>query len=274
MESFLSLENWFTLAMLVALQAVLGFDNLLYISLESKQVVKEKQAYVRRVGIGIAIALRIVLLFLLVRMIELFQAPFFSIELPGFIETEMNVHAFIVLIGGGFIMYTAIQEIYHLISVHDLHDQDKHKKTRSVAATIFWIVAMNAVFSFDSVLSSIALTDVFWVMAVAIVGSGVLMIVLADYVADFLDRNRMYQVLGLFILLLVGILLISEGGHLAHLKLFGYDIVPMAKSTFYFVLFVMVAVDVVQGRYQKKLLAERAHREAQIKKLAAQDPSV
>lgn len=77
MESLLSLENWFTLAMLVALQAVLGFDNLLYISLESKQVVKEKQAYVRRVGIGIAIALRIVLLFLLVRMIELFQAPFF-----------------------------------------------------------------------------------------------------------------------------------------------------------------------------------------------------
>ncbi len=111
---------------------------------------------------------------------------------------------------------------------------------------------MNAVFSFDSVLSSIALTDVFWVMAVAIVGSGILMIVLADYVADFLDRNRMYQVLGLFILLLVGILLISEGGHLAHLKLFGYEIVPMAKSTFYFVLFVMVAVDVVQGRYQKK----------------------
>ncbi|WP_424983586.1 TerC family protein [Maritalea sp. S77] len=274
MESFLSIENWFTLAMLIALQAVLGFDNLLYISLESKQVAKEKQAYVRRVGIGIAIVLRIVLLFLLVRMIELFQAPFFAIDLPGFIETEMNVHAFIVLIGGGFIMYTAIQEIYHLISVHDLHDQDKHKKTRSVGATIFWIVAMNAVFSFDSVLSSIALTNVFWVMAVAIIGSGILMIVLSDYVADFLDRNRMYQVLGLFILLLVGILLISEGGHLAHLILFGYEIVPMAKSTFYFVLFVMVAVDVVQSRYQKKLLAERAHREAQMKKMAANDPSV
>lgn len=50
----------------------------------------------------------------------------------------MNVHAFIVLVGGGFIMYTAIQEIYHLISVHDLNDQDKHKKTRSVAVTIFF----------------------------------------------------------------------------------------------------------------------------------------
>lgn len=274
MDGFLSIENWLTLAMLIALQAVLGFDNLLYISLESKRVAKEKQAYVRRMGIGIAIVLRIVLLFLLVRMIELFQAPFFAIDLPGFVETKMNVHAFIVLIGGGFIMYTAIQEIYHLISVHDLHDQDKHKKSRSVAATIFWIVAMNAVFSFDSVLSSIALTNVFWVMALAIICSGVLMIVLSDYVADFLDRNRMYQVLGLFILLLVGILLLSEGGHLAHLTLFGKEIVPMAKSTFYFVLFVMVAVDVVQSQYQKKLLAERAYREGQLKKIADNDPSV
>ncbi len=182
-----------------------------------------------------------------------------------FIETEMNVHAFIVLIGGGFIIYTAIQEIFHMISVHDLHGQHDDKRKRSVGMTIFWLVAMNLVFSFDSVLSSIALTDQFWVMAVAIVLSGIMMIVLSDYVSDFLQRNRMYQVLGLFILLLVGILLLSEGGHLAHLKLFGFAILPMAKSTFYFVLFVMVAVDVVQSRYQKKLMLERERREALIR---------
>lgn len=219
MESLFAIENWFTLLMLVALQAVLGFDNLLYISLESKRVEKSKQAFVRRMGIGMAIVLRIVLLGLLVQMIALFQEPFFSLHLPGFVETEMNIHAFIVLIGGGFIIYTAIQEIYHMISVHDLNHEGDGKRKRSVAVTIFWLVAMNMVFSFDSVLSSIALTEVFWVMAVAIIISGILMIVLSDYVADFLDRNRMYQVLGLFILLLVGILLLSEGGHLAHLKL-------------------------------------------------------
>lgn len=267
MESLFSAENWLTLVMLVALQAVLGFDNLLYISLESKRVETSKQQSVRRWGIGMAIFLRIILLFLLVQLIELFQAPFFSLNLPGIIETQMNVHAFIVLFGGGFIIYTAIQEIFHMISVHDLHSEGDGKRKRSVAMTIFWLVAMNMVFSFDSVLSSIALTDVFWVMALAIVISGVLMIVLSDYVADFLDRNRMYQVLGLFILLLVGILLLSEGGHLAHLKLFGYDVLPMAKTTFYFVLFVMVAVDVVQSRYQKKLMLERELREKLIRKV-------
>ena len=267
MESLLSLENWFTLLMLFGLLAVLGFDNLLYISLESQRVEESKQQYVRRMGIGLAVVFRIILLFLLIQMIQLFQDPFFSLNITGFIETEMNLHAFIVLVGGGFIIYTAIQEIFHLISVHDLHGQHADKRKRSVGMTIFWLVAMNLVFSFDSVLSSIALTDQFWVMAVAIILSGAMMIVLSDYVSDFLQRNRMYQVLGLFILLLVGILLLSEGGHLAHLKLFGYEILPMAKSTFYFVLFVMVAVDVVQSQYQKKLLLEREQREKLVKEV-------
>src|SRR5690606_11852799 len=129
---------------------------------------------------------------------------------------------------------------------------------RSVAAVVFWIVLMNLVFSFDSILSAMALTDTFWVMAVAIVIGGVLMIWLADGISAFLQRNRMYEVLGLFILLLVGVMLLSEGGHLAHLAFFGHEVTPMTKATFYFVLAVLVLTDVVQGRYQKKLLARQA----------------
>ncbi len=256
MESLLAPENWFTLLMLILLQAVLGFDNLLYISLESKKVAAEKQAYVRRMGLGVAIILRIVLLFIIVQAIQLFQEPFFSLDFPGIIETEVNLHALIVLVGGGVILYTAIQEIFHMISISDKEHADEGPR-RSVGSAIFWIVTMNLVFSFDSILSTLALTDVFWVMATAILTTGAAMIFLADYVADFLDRNRMYEVLGLFILLLVGVLLVSDGGHLAGLVLFGNEVLPMAKSTFYFVLFVMVAVDLVQGRYQKKLMLER-----------------
>lgn len=74
---------------------------------------------------------------------------------------------------------------------------------------------------------------------------------------EFLQKNRMYEVLGLFVLFIVGIMLLSEVGHLAHLKLFGYAVEPMAKSTFYFFIVVLVVVDLVQGRYQKKLLAQR-----------------
>ena len=106
-------------------------------------------------------------------------------------------------------------------------------------------------------LSSNAVVAIIGVMIIAIVVSGILMIWLADKVSNFLQKNRMYEVLGLFVLFVVGIMLVTEGGHLAHLKLFGQEIVPMTKATFYFVIFVLVITDIVQGRYQKKLLAER-----------------
>lgn len=253
------LENLLTLGALVLLQAVLGFDNLLYISLESKRAPPEKQSQVRKMGIGLAIVLRIILLFLLVSLIKYVQDPIFALNIPGVIESNFNVHSLIVLVGGVFIIYTATKEVMHMMNYEEVHSEEK--KAASVFKIVFWIVLMNLVFSFDSILSAMALTDVFWVMATAIVIGGLLMIWAADKVSGFLEKNRMYEVLGLFILFIVGIMLLSEGGHLAHLKLFGHPIEPMAKSTFYFVIGVLVLTDIVQSRYQRKLMAEkkRAH---------------
>ncbi|MBX2825294.1 MAG: tellurium resistance protein TerC [Gammaproteobacteria bacterium] len=256
MEGFLNIENYLTLAALVLLQAVLGFDNLLYISLESKRAPENKRAMVRKVGITLAIVLRIVLLGVLIYLIQFFQTPMFDLH-NSFIETTPNMHSIIVLVGGVFIIYTATKEIMHMMTLEEAHANDA--KPRSVFSIILWIVAMNLVFSFDSILSAMALTDVFWVMAVAIIISGAMMIWLADRVSTFLERNRMYEVLGLFILFVVGIMLLSEGGHLAHLKLFGYEVTPMSKATFYFVIGVLVITDLVQSRYQRKLmLAKKA----------------
>ena len=91
----------------------------------------------------------------------------------------------------------------------------------------------------------------------AIIVGGLLMIWLADRVSDFLQKNRMYEVLGLFVLFVVGIMLLLEGAHLAHMKLWGNEISQMSKTTFYFVIVVLVLTDLVQSRYQKKLLAEK-----------------
>ncbi len=247
----------FTLLMLVLLQAVLGFDNLLYISLESKRAPEDKQAAVRKIGIGMAVVLRIVLLFVLTKLISLFVEPFLTIPEGGWFSGSFNVESVIVLAGGVFIIYTATKEIFHMIGTHDLeHAGDK--KPKSAGQVIFWIVLMNLVFSFDSILSAMALTDNFWVMAAAIVIGGVLMIVLADSISKFLSKNRLYEVLGLFILFIVGIMLLSEGAHKAHLHLFGHEVTAMSKATFYFVIAVLVLIDIVQGKYQKKLLARAA----------------
>lgn len=257
MAELLTIDNLFTLAMLILLQAVLGFDNLLYISIESKRVPLHQQAATRRWGIGIAIALRLVLLFVLVQAVQEFQEVFFAFEIKGVIEGAINGHSIIVLVGGVFLLYTALKEIGHMMTIEDLDQEGESGAKRSMWSAISWIVAMNLVFSFDTILGAMALTDNFILMAIAVVVTGIMMIVLADFVADFLKKNRMYEVLGLFILFVVGILLLSEGGHLAHLKVAGFAVEPMAKSTFYFVIFVMVLVDIVQGRYQKKLSLQR-----------------
>lgn len=260
MENLFTLGNFVDLIMLVMLQAVLGFDNLLYISLESRRAPAEKQAYVRKMGIALAVLFRIVLLIVLVKLIGLVSEPLTSIHIEGIVEGEFNFHSIIVLFGGAFIMYTAIKEIWHMMNLDQSANHENSAK--SAGNVIMLIVVMNVVFSFDSILSAIALAgDNIVVMATAILIGGLLMILLADGVSSFLEKNRMYEVLGLFVLLVVGIMLLSEGGHIAHLKFFGQPIEAMSKTTFYFVIVVMVLVDIVQSRYQKKLImnAKKKH---------------
>lgn len=260
LDEVFSIGGLSTLFMLVLLQAVLGFDNLLYISLESKRAPLESQKGVRTWGIGIAVVLRIVLLFVLMQAISMFQTTVFKLPdespLSWLITCKFNFHAIIVLVGGIFILYTALKEILHLVAVEDL-EHGVEGGSSSAATVISKIVLMNLVFSFDSILSAMALTSNFWIMATAIVISGVLMILLADGVSDFLKKNRLYEVLGLFVLLIVGVMLLGEGGHLAHLHLFKFPVEPISKTTFYFTIITLVLIDIVQGKYQKKLMAEK-----------------
>jgi predicted tellurium resistance membrane protein TerC len=262
--NLLTFENLANLGVLLFLQVVLGFDNLLYISIESKRAPAESQQNVRRNGIIIAIALRIILLFVMLTLIEKLQAPFFSIHWTGIVEGDFNFATLVFLFGGVLIMYTAVKEIHHLLEVDDLQHEGEDKTGKSATQVIAMIVLMNLIFSFDSILSALAITKVFAVLAIAIVASGLAMLVLADRVSEFIDRNRKYEVLGLFILLIVGIVLLGEGGHVAHLTLCGYKVEPMSKSTFYFSIAVLVAIDVLQSGYQKKLAAERAARRSHV----------
>lgn len=258
MLDIVTVENLANLGVLIFLQAVLGFDNLLYISIESKRAPVEHQAAVRRWGILIAVALRLVLLFVMIKLIATLTEPFFHIQFSGIIEGSFNFATIVFLFGGVFIMYTAVKEISHMLSIEDLEHEGDQSSPKSAAYVVALIVFMNLVFSFDSILSALAITDVFIVLAIAIITSGVAMLLLADHVSAFLKRNRKYEVLGLFILLIVGIVLLGEGGHQAHLQLFGYAVEPMSKTTFYFSIAVLVAVDIVQSGYQRKLALERA----------------
>ncbi|MEM1299174.1 MAG: tellurium resistance protein TerC [Pseudomonadota bacterium] len=265
MLDLFTFENLFNLLVLLFLQAVLGFDNLLYISIESQRAPKEVQSSVRRNGILMALGLRVVLLIVMLFLIDLLAAPFFVFAWEGVITGGVNFSTIVFLLGGGFIMYTAVKEIKHLLELEDPNKAHDHSP-KSAREVIFMIVLMNAIFSFDSILSALAITNVIPVLVLAILISGVGMLVLADTVSDFIKRNRKYEVLGLFILLIVGVVLLGESGvaaaHAAHdeslgIHLFGYAVEPMSKTTFYFSIAVLVAVDIIQSGYQKKLDAIR-----------------
>lgn len=260
MSELFTIGNFVDLAVLLFLQVVLGFDNLLYIAIEAKRAPVDAREAVRRNGIIVAVAARIVLLFVMLQLIEALQAPFVDLTFSGILEGSFNFSSIVFLLGGGFIMYTAVKEIGHLLAIDDLREEGKDAGGLTARAVILKIVLMNMIFSFDSILSALAITKVFLVLSLAIALSGVGMLVMADRVSEFITRNRKYEVLGLFILLIVGVVLLGEGGHVAHLKLFGFAVEPLSKTTFYFSVAVLVLVDVLQSRYQKKLEAERVAR--------------
>jgi len=262
-----STSGIFALLMLLLLQAVLGFDNLLYISIESKRVGEADAGKVRQWGIGLAIIFRVVLLVIIVNIFGLLAEPLFNIPENGIFQGDFTLQALVTLAGGAFIIYTAIKEITHLLAVEHI-EHSEGGKSKSVTQAILMIVAMNLVFSFDSILSAMAIANTkdpvtgvveyqVWIMAIAIIASGILMMLMADYVAEFLKKNRMYEVLGLFILFLVGVLLVTEGAHLAHMKIFTYPIDAMSKPTFYLVIGVLVVTDIISTNYQKRLWAQK-----------------
>ena len=267
MGDLLTIEAFLTLFMLILLQAVLGFDNLLYIAIESNKVGNAKDAKkVRQLGIGIAVLFRILLLFIIVSLFQKMAAPLFSVQLEKFIEGEFTMQSLVTLFGGAFIIYTAIKEIHHLLIVEHIEHTEGSGR-RSVAKAIVLIVLMNLVFSVDSILSAMAIasevdadgivTYQVPLMVIAIVLSGLAMIFMADAVTEFLKKNRMYEVLGLFILFLVGVLLVTEGAHLSDLKLFNFPIDAMSKSSFYLVVGVLIVTDILSNRYQKRLWAQK-----------------
>jgi predicted tellurium resistance membrane protein TerC len=266
LTELLTPENLGNLVMLCFLQAVLGFDNLLYISIESQRAPLVHQRAVRFWGIIIAVVLRVVLLFVMIQLIESLAEPFYIFDWKGVVEGGVNFATCVFIVGGIFIIYTAVKEISHMLSINHLETDVQHKSGKSAARVVMLIVMMNLIFSFDSVLSALAITDVFPILAAAILLSGAAMLLLADGVTAFLEKNRMYEVLGLFILLIVGVVLLGEAGqaaaHATHdadlaLKFFGYEVIPMSKSTFYFSVIVLFAVEILQSGYSRKLNAER-----------------
>ncbi len=213
-------EAWVALLTLVVLEIVLGIDNLVFISILSNRLPAAQQQRARRIGISLALVLRLVLLLGLAWIVAL-TTPVFDLGLIGppdahgdpVFETAFSWRDMIMVVGGLFLVWNATKEIHHSIDAEpsgELLDK-KGKRALGMAAAIAQIGLLNIVFSIDSILTAVGMSDDVPVMAAAIIISVGAMLLAAEPLARFVDGNPTVVMLALAFLMMIGVVLIADG---------------------------------------------------------------
>lgn len=204
MEFLSDPQTWIALLTLTALEVVLGIDNVVFISIVAERLPEESQGKARKLGLLLAMITRILLLFGVTWLMRLDENAVFNLFSHG-----VTVHDLVLIIGGLFLIWKAVAEVHDRLE----GEEEEIKAPRKVS---FWrvvglIVVMDIVFSFDSVITAIAMVDIVWVMVAAIVIAISIMMVFAGRIADFIDRHPTMKMLALSFLVLIGVNLVAEG---------------------------------------------------------------
>lgn len=211
--------TWAALVTLIVLEVVLGIDNLIFISILTNKLPPEHQRTARRIGIGLALVMRLALLAVIGVIIALTQ-PVFDLGLSAtdatghtIYETSFSWRDLILIAGGVFLVWKATKEIHHAIDVEESGEvlDKKGHAGMSFGAAIAQIVALDMVFSIDSILTAVGMTDHVPVMMVAVVVTVGIMLLAADPLAAFIQRNPTVVMLALGFLLMIGAVLIADG---------------------------------------------------------------
>src|SRR5690349_20961842 len=217
MNSLLALATdpaaWVALATLIAMEVVLGIDNLIFISILSNKLPESQRAKARRLGIGLALILRLGLLGTVAFIVQLTE-PIFSVFGHGFSWRDM-----ILIAGGLFLVWKATREIHHTVDTAD-HDEKGSditgKVSMSMGAAIFQILLLDIVFSIDSIITAVGMTDHIAIMFIAVICAVVTMLLAAEPLSKFIAANPTIVMLALGFLLMIGMTLIADG--------FGYHV--------------------------------------------------
>ncbi|MEO9131755.1 MAG: TerC family protein [Sphingomonas sp.] len=211
---------WAALATLIVMEVVLGIDNLIFISILSNKLPESQRAKVRRVGIGLALILRLGLLST-IALIARMTVPVFDLGLVGSLdargepnfETAFSIRDLILIAGGLFLLWKATTEIHHSMETVDSEGalDIKGHAAMSFGAAIVQILLLDMVFSIDSILTAVGMTDDLPVMIVAVIFAVGVMLFAATPLADFIARNPTVVMLALGFLLMIGMVLIADG---------------------------------------------------------------
>lgn len=254
-------QVWMSMLTLTFLEIVLGVDNIIFISLAASKLPKEHQAKATNIGLFLAMFLRIALLFGISILIAM-QDPWLEID-TSFVQAGFSGQSLILIAGGVFLLYKSVSEIHHkLESAEDALSGVKKKKT-TLTNAIIQITLINIVFSFDSILTAVGMTSGIFgalvIMILAVVISVVIMMLFANPVGRFVNKHPTIQMLGLSFLILIGFMLIIEGGHLAHLSIGGSEIGAVPKGYLYFAIAFSLLVEFLNMRLRRHRAPVQLH---------------
>ena len=196
---------WIALATLIAMEVVLGVDNLIILAILTNRVEESRRALARRIGVGLALILRLALLGTIASIVR-FTTPIFTIYAHGFSWRDL-----ILLAGGFFLVWKATREIHENVDSDDDEDEGHGRPTLRIGAAIVQIIALDIVFSVDSIITAVGMTDHVPIMFVAVVVAVVMMLVAADMLSGFVANNPTIVMLALSFLLMIGMTLIADG---------------------------------------------------------------
>ena len=197
---------WAALVTLVVMEVVLGIDNLIFISILSNKLPEQHRQRVRRIGIGLALVMRLVLLSTIAWIVTL-VAPVFTA-----FGNEFSWKDLILIAGGLFLVWKATKEIHHSVDPSPSDDVfDTTRKTLGFGAAIVQILLLDLVFSIDSILTAVGMTQHVIIMVIAVVVAVGAMLLAADPLANFINRNPTVVMLALGFLLMIGVVLIADG---------------------------------------------------------------
>jgi predicted tellurium resistance membrane protein TerC len=203
MELLTNPDVWIAFLTLCALEIVLGIDNIIFISILTSRLPKEQEAKARRLGLGLAMFMRLGLLFSISWLMKL-TAPLLTVG-----SNELSGRDLILLLGGLFLMYKSVKEIH--AKVEEAGKPAENVRQAKFSAVISQILIVDLVFSLDSVITAIGMVDHIEVMVAAVVVSVAVMMLAAAPISNFVSKHPAVKVLALAFLIMIGVALVGEG---------------------------------------------------------------
>ena len=259
LEILFSTNALVALLTLTFLEIILGIDNIVFLSIVSGKLPQQDQPKARRIGLILAMLFRIILLFGITWVMGL-KKELFHFDL-GFLSGGVTGQSIIIFGGGLFLLYKSVTEIHHKLEGEE--ESEKGKASNSLSAAIIQIALLNIVFSFDSILTAVGLVSsepapkgfgeaAILIMILSVIISIIIMMIFAGPVSKFVNEHPTIQILGLSFLILIGVMLLAEGSHLAHFKFFGdSEVHSIPKGYLYFAIFFSLFVEFLNLKMKK-----------------------